>query len=435
MDQAHRTDGVGSRLQTPGLRIWVVNHYADPPEGMATRTFDIARRWAETGHEVTVFLSNFSHYRLAPMRRLRPLSLWTTERLDGVNLVWIRTAHYQHNNWRRAANMLSFAAVVVIAGVSRRPKPSVVIGVSVHPLAALSGWVIAAARRARFLVEITDLWPQTLIDLGRLRESSLSARAMRAVERFLYKRAERIVMLWRNTDEYVSSLGVSPDKILWVPHGVELERYEDLLPYDGAPTRPFRVMYMGGFVYSMAFDNLLAAARILQQRGRTDIRFYLVGAGTEREQVQREAHELGLTNVDFPSAVPKARIAERMSEADAFILGVRDVALYKYGQSLNKLMDYLAGGRPILYYGRSSYNPVELAGAGITCPPEDPAALADAVEQLADLSPDERMAMGRRGREYLIEHHTIPVLADRMLNALASQTSADGGVTAKRAAS
>jgi glycosyltransferase involved in cell wall biosynthesis len=104
-----------------------------------------------------------------------------------------------------------------------------------------------------------------------------------------------------------------------------------------------------------------------------------------------------------------------MGEADAFIYGLRDLALYRFGISLNKLTDYLAAGRPIVFFGRSSYDPVRDAEAGFSVPPGDPEQLADAVERLVDLTPRERMEMGERGRRYLLEHHNIPRLADRLL--------------------
>jgi glycosyltransferase involved in cell wall biosynthesis len=103
-----------------------------------------------------------------------------------------------------------------------------------------------------------------------------------------------------------------------------------------------------------------------------------------------------------------------MARADAFIYGLRDLPLYRYGISLNKLTDYLAGGRPIVFYGNSSYDPVAESEAGFSVPPEQPEAIADAVERLLALTPAERQAMGRRGREFLEQHHAIPGLARRM---------------------
>jgi glycosyltransferase involved in cell wall biosynthesis len=383
---------------------------------MATRTFDLSRRWVAAGHPTTVFVSDFNHYTFQYMHAMPWYRLWQEEDIDGVRMVWIKTTPYRLNDFRRAINMASFAVLALCAGVVRRPRPDVVIGVSVHPLAALSGWILAVVRRSRFFFEETDLWPQTLIDLGLLRADSLIARGLRSLEAFLYRRAERIVMLWRDTAPYVESLGGSAAKIVWVPHGVELSRYEALVPYEGAPGRPFRVMYLGGFVMSMSLDTILEAASILRKRGREDIHFLLVGSGTDRDAVIRKARDSGLSNVEFPNPVPKAEIASVMSSADAFIYGIRDLPLYRYGMSLNKLMDYLAGARPIIYSGNSSYNPVEIARAGYTVPPEDAPAVADAVERLVALSPEDRIAMGCRGHDYLLENHDIEALAARLLD-------------------
>jgi glycosyltransferase involved in cell wall biosynthesis len=402
------------------VRIWIVNHYADPPDGLATRTFDLSRALAGRGHEVTIFVSSFSHYRFEPMRDLGG-ALWRTEMIDGVRFVWLRGPGYRGNDWRRVLNMVSFAVAAVVRGAFDRGRPEVVIGVSVHPVAALAGWVLARLKGARFFLEVTDLWPQTLIDFQLLRPDSLAARAMRGLERFLFKRAERIIMLWRDTGDYVESVGVSRAKIVWIPHGVDLEKYRSLRPYDGgrhAP--PFVVMFLGGFVAANALDVILAAARILQERGRTDIELRLVGAGTERQSIVGEAAELGLTNVVFPAAVPKTMVPEVMGAADAFIYGIQDLPIYRYGISLNKLTDYLAGSRPIVFYGNSSYDPVSIARAGIQVPPANPSALADAIVRLAELAPEERLAMGRRGRAYLVENHAIPRLADRLEAALRS---------------
>ena len=403
------------------MRIWIVNHYADPPDGMATRSIDLARRFVERGHPTTIFASNFNHYRFAPVLSLG-FRLWRHVDVDGVRIVWIRTSHYRLNNWRRTVNMVSFTALVLLAGLFSRPRPDVVIGVSVHPLAAWAGYVLSRIKRARFFFEVTDLWPQTLIDLGRLKPHSLVARWLRSLERFLCLKAERIVMLLPNTDQYMQSIGVPLDKIVWIPNGVELGRYDTLVPYDGAKRPPFRVMFMGGFVASNALENILETARLLQERGRDDIEFILVGRGTDRDLVIQRARDLSLHNVRFPDPVPKPEIGRVMSEADAFIYALHDLPLYRYGVSLNKLTDYLAGGRPIIFSGHSAYDPVKQIGAGYSLPPDDPIAVADAIEKLFSLSPVERIDMGRKGREYVTEYHDIPKLATRLLATLEAKS-------------
>ena len=403
------------------MRIWIVNHYADPPDGLATRSFDIAKRMVEQGHPTTIFACAFSHYHFRYVRELgwRP---WKEEDIDGVRYVWIAANSYGGNDWQRVLNMVVFSTLTFIAGLVRRERPDVVVGVSVHPLAALTGYYLARVKGARFFFEVTDLWPQTLIDFGLLSENGRVAKAMRRLERYLFQRAERIVMLWRHTDEYVASQGISPSKILWVPHGVELERYEELEPYRGAPDRPFRIMFLGGFVASNSIDSILDAAEVLARKGRADIKFLLVGSGQERDRLIERARSLNLSNVEFPPAVPKRDVAAAMGRADAFIYGLRDLPLYRFGISLNKLTDYLAAGRPIVFFGKSTYDPVRDAEAGFSVPPGDPEVLAGAIERLVALTPEERMEMGERGRRYLMEHHNIPRLAERLLEVLATPT-------------
>jgi glycosyltransferase involved in cell wall biosynthesis len=396
------------------MRIWIVNHYADPPDGLATRTFDLARRMVQKGNPTTIFVCAFSHYHLKRVRELG-WRLWRDEDIEGVRYVWIAAPAYHRNDWRRVLNMLAFSTLAFVAGSLRRERPQVVVGVSVHPLAALSGYFLALTKGARFFFEVTDLWPETLIDFGRLRPDGRAARGMRTLERHLFEQAERIIMLWRHTDAYVESQGVSASKILWLPHGVELARYEELAPYDGGRQRPFRIMFLGGFVASNSLDSILEAAAVLEKRGRTDVKFILVGSGQEREGLIKQAKSMGLKNVDFRPAVPKRDVGRIMGEADAFIYGLRDLALYRFGISLNKLTDYLAAGRPIVFFGKSTYDPVRDANAGFSVPPGDSEVLADAVEQLADLKPQERMEMGERGRQYVLAEHNIPRLADRLL--------------------
>jgi glycosyltransferase involved in cell wall biosynthesis len=404
------------------MRIWVVNHYADPPDGLATRSFDLGKRWVEHGHPTTIFVSNFSHYHLKPVRRIPFPRLWLNEDIDGVTMVWLRSPGYRKNDWRRVLNMVTFSTLAVVAGVFRR-KPDVVIGVSVHPLAALAGWVMAKLRRARFFFEVTDLWPETLIEFGMLPAQSRRARYMRRLETFLFKHSERIVMLWRHTDEYVESQGVSRQRIAWIPHGVELSRYDSLATYDGVAHNPFKVVFLGGFVSANSLDTILDAALELKKRGRKDIRILLIGSGQDRAGIMDRARGLDLDNVEFPTAVPKAEIWRAMALADAFIYGLRDIPLYRYGISLNKLADYLASERPIIFFGRSTYDPVKEANAGFSVPPGDPVAIADAIERLAALSPEERKAMGLRGREYLMAHHNIPNLAERYIGILETAPS------------
>lgn len=398
--------------------IWIFNHYADTPDRQATRSFDLSHELVRRGHRVTIFASSFTHYRFRE-ERLTRAEAWMAEDVEGVRFVWLRTFSYRQNDWRRVVNMLSYAWRALRVAASIPEAPDVVIGVTVHPLAALAAYRLARVKRCRFFYEVTDLWPETLIQFGELSPRSPIAWGLRAVERFLFRRAERTIMLWRYADRYAVELGVAPEKVVWIPHGVTLSRYAGLPPYTGEVDGTFTVMYAGGLVRSNALDVVLDSAFLLQEEGVDAVRFVFVGDGTDRQRLVDRATALQVRNVEFREAVPKQELWRFMAEADAFVLSLADLPLYRYGISLNKLCDYLACGRPVLFVGRSTYNPVEEAAAGVTVPPGDARALATAIEHLRTLPAAERRRMGENGLAFVRAHHDIARLAEQLEAVLA----------------
>jgi len=410
------------------MNIWIVNHYADAPDRQSTRTYDLARKLVERGHHVTIFSAGFSHYSFKE-ERVPANENWVTEKCSGVRFIWLRTFPYQKIDWRRMLNMASFCWRTFWAACKLRDKPEVVSGVSVHPFAALTGWFLALIMGSHFFVEITDLWPEVLIDFGMLSSRNPITWMLRSLEKFLYRRAERILMIWPRTEEYVQRLGISPEKVVWLPHVAELSRYASLEPYDGMAKNPFTVMYLGTFNNSTGTWVVPEAAKLLRDRGVQNVRFVLVGDGSTRNNLMERCQEYGLRNIEFPGLVPKKDIARWMNQADAFLVSLKNVPLLKYGISLNKVCDYLASGRPTIFAGTPGYDPVQHANAGISVPGEDPEALADGIQQLLALTPDERVQMGRNGREYVARVHGLDVVAGRLESVLLGSYQGEPGVS------
>jgi glycosyltransferase involved in cell wall biosynthesis len=396
------------------MNIWIVNHYADTPDRPATRTFDLSRQLVRRGHRVTIFAAGFSHYSFKE-ERIRAGETQREEDWSGVKFIWLKTFPYHANGWRRLANIASFAWRALQAGRKSSEKPDAIIGVTVHPLAALSAYLLSLAKSARFFFEVTDLWPEALIDIGALSAKGPIAWMLRVLEKFLYQRAEKTIMLWPFAHEYTSGLGIPKEKVVWIPHGVDLSRLEELKAYDGAKEPPFTVMFLGGQSKYHGVDVILEAAQILELSGEQRVRFVIVGGGAENPRLVRRAKEMDLQSVEFRPQVPKPEIGKVMSDGDAFLFHIRELAsLRKYGISANKLYDYMSSGRPIIYAVNSRNNSVDEARAGVSIPAEDPKALAQAVLHLVSLTPQERIEMGQNGRAYLLKYHDIRLLAERL---------------------
>jgi len=407
------------------VNVWILNHYAATPAEQATRDYDLGRELVAKGHTVTIVASSFSHYRFAETR-LAPGQAWKSEIHDGVRFVWVRTSSYTKSDWRRAVNMLSYAWRAFRRGLTLPGRPDVVIGTCPHPFAPLAAYVLARLRRARFVYDVRDLWPQTPVEMGALRDGSVVTQTLRALERFLFARARLIVTVLPYAGDYVASRGIAREKVVWIPNGVNLTYYQDLAPYRGGAAGNFTVMYVGGHARYQGLDVLLDAARVLQDNGEETMRFVFVGDGPERPRLMARAVELGLRNTEFRGLVPKQQLFRVMEEADAFILKFKDLPLLRYGASPIKLFDYFAAGRPVVYACASRNNAVEESMAGLTAPPEDPAAIAKAVQALSAMPAEERSALGRNGLEYVKKHHDTRALAEKLEAVLAEVVARDG---------
>jgi glycosyltransferase involved in cell wall biosynthesis len=257
--------------------------------------------------------------------------------------------------------------------------------------------------------------------MGELSARNPITKALQVLERFLYRRAERIITLLPLAHEYITVCGVPQEKIIWIPNGVDLSRFGDFkVSASSEPERVFKVTYLGAHGQANALDVLIQTAKVIQDQGYYEIRFILFGDGPEKPKLMALAKELGLLNVEFRDPVPKAEAPKVLRAADATVFILHDLPLYSYGISVNKLFDYLAASKPLILAGRPANNPVEEARCGLTVPPQDPEALAEAIVKLYQMSPEERAKMGKRGREYVEKHHDIRKLAAHLEEVLHS---------------
>ncbi len=395
------------------MKVWLVNHYALPPQRSGgTRHYSLARGLIRRGHDVTLIASSVDYMR-SQESHLAPGEPARLEIQDEVPFLWLRTPPYQGNSLRRVANMLAFARRVRTVVPRRLARPDVIVGSTPHLFGAWAAYRLARRLGVPFVLEVRDLWPQTLIDLGGFSPYHPFILLLAALERTLYRRAHAIVSLLPGGPDYIAQKVGRQEGVFWIPNGVDFSLIPDPVP--PPPGEPFVVMYAGAHGLANGLDVALAAARQLQQQGWGErVQFRFVGDGPEKARLMAQAAAWRLTNVQFEPLVSKAEIYHYLQEAGAFLLIVRKSSLYQWGFSMNKLFDYLAMARPIIISNVSKYNPVKKDQAGIVVPPDDPDALARAIQQLAQTSPEERWAMGLRGRAYVEQEHNLDRLAERL---------------------
>lgn len=397
--------------------VWILNHYAQEPGGAGgTRHFHLAEYLRNYGWQATIVAASVDH--ATGLQRLNAQEKQRLETIQGVPFLWINTPTYTGNGGGRISNMLSYTwRVLLPATTAALPRPDVIVGSSVHPFAAVAGALLAWRFKVPFVFEVRDLWPQTLIDMGRLREGSLMVWGLRKLERWLYRRAARTVVLLPHAWQYIVPLGIAKEQVVWIPNGVDLALFPPPASIEEkAAGQPFTLMYFGAHGQANGLDTLLAAMQIVQQTPEGEnIRLRLIGDGPLKQCLIEQAQAIGLNNVEFEDPVPKSQIPGLAAQADAFVITVLDLPkLYRYGISMNKLFDYMAGARPIIIASSAANNPIQEAQAGITVLPGQPYALADAICRLAATPAQERQQTGRNGRAYIEKNHGFSQLANKL---------------------
>lgn len=373
-----------------------------PPEtnAPANRLYDHAVRWVEAGHEVTVVTCapNFPDGKVFSGYRNR---WYKVEELDGIRVVRMKTYITSNEGFlKRTLDYVSFMLSGFVGGLFQK-RPDVVVASSPQFFAAVGGWALAAVRRKPFIFELRDLWPASIVAVGAMQESR-TIRLLEKLELFLYRRAKRVVAVTHAFKQDLISRGINADKIEVVLNGVDLERYQPIIPdkdllRDHGLDDKFVVGYLGTHGLAHALARVLEAAELL--RDHEKIVFLFVGAGAAKAELEAQARDQGLTNVRFVPRQPKEAMPSYWSLCDLALIPLRNTPVFE-SVIPSKMFECMAMGIPVLM----SLPEGEATGilnetdAGVCVPPEDPQAMADVIQALHG-DPQRRVALRQRGLE------------------------------------
>ena len=404
------------------MNILYINHYAGSPAlGMEYRPYYLAREWVRAGHRVQMLAASHSH-----VRAHQPAA--GEEVIDGIAYRWYATPAYAGNGLGRVKNIASFLRQVWVdtGRWVREFRPDVVIASSTYPMDIWVARRIARQARAKLVYEVHDLWPLSPIELSGMSPRHPFALLCQAAENAAYRDADVVVSMLPKVQDHMASHGLDLRKLHIVPNGITLDEWQgepEALREDVARALAAArasgatvVGYAGSMGLPNALDNLLGAAALLKDQ---PLQFVLVGGGHEQARLMQRVQQEGLQQVCFLPPIPKLQVPRFLAGVDMAFIGWQRVPIYRFGIAPNKLMDYMMARCAVLHAVDAGNDPVAEAGAGLTVPPESPSALAQGLLALAALPLDERRAMGERGRQFVLAHHTYPVLAQRFLDAVA----------------
>lgn len=406
------------------MHILYLNHYAGTPTlGMEYRPYYLAREWVRAGHTVHMIAASFSHVRAHQPELDNGASIQT---ISGIRYQWVPTPRYQGNGWGRMKNIWVFLSAVwgMADRLVAQQRPDVVIASSTYPMDIWVARRLARKARAKLVFEVHDLWPLSPIELSGMSPSHPFAQLCAWAERSAYRHADVVVSMLPKVHDYMASRGLDLRKLHVVPNGISPEEWqgepEPLRSDVAAVLSACRAKgqhvlgYAGSMGLPNALDHLLDAVRELNDES---VAVVMVGDGHERERLVRRIADEGLSRVHWLPPIPKAQVPSFLAAIEVAYIGWQRVPIYRFGIAPNKLMDYMMAGCAVLHAVEAGNDPVAESGCGITVEPESASALRDGLQQLMALSPQERRAMGERGRAYVKAHHVYPVLAERFLAA------------------
>lgn len=394
-----------------------------PPEvgAGAARAGEMAERWQDKGTAVTIFtgMPNRPEGRIHQAYRGR---VFIKEEWHGITVrrSWLY-ASPRHGMGRTLLNNLSFMTTSGFDVASNAGRLDVLIASSPPFFPHISGTLIAAVRRVPLVLEVRDLWPDYLADMGHLR-NAYARRMVFGLERKLLHRADHVVTVTEALKKRLLEKGLPAEKITVIPNGVDPSLYYKSaepapLPDLRSDRSKFTVGYLGNFGAGQALEVVVRAAELLQ-RQKPEVRVVMAGDGTEGQAIHRLAASLGVNNLTIHPPVSKDRTRAFYNACDVCLVPLAPLKSLA-GALPTKLFESLACERPVIasVEGESAAL-IEGAKAGMVVPPGDAPALASAIQGMHAISEAERAEMGRRGREAVIARFSRAAGADRFLDLL-----------------
>ena len=399
------------------LSIAFVTQYYPPEIGAPqARVLETARAWVRAGHTVTVLTGMPNHPTGVVPERWRG-RLTAVEREPGIEVrrSWLLPARNK-GAVRRTLAHATCAATSFLRGSAGARAADVFVATSPPLFTGLVGLRLARAARRPFVLDVRDLWPDAIVDLGIARNGA-AVRMLRRLERHLYRQADRVTAVTEAFAEKIAKSGAKARRVAVVKNGVDLARFTTLP--DRATARAafkipnkFTVLYLGAHGVAQGLDKLLPAAKALEDK----VTFLFVGEGAEKERIKAEAEKIWCKGVVFHDPVAREHVPYAYAAADVVLVSLKKTPLMESFLP-SKAFEAMGAGKPVVAAVAGEAATLLQGGGAIVVPPGDAGALAIAVKGLVT-DPARVAALSKEARARAEKEFDRDVLATRWLRVL-----------------
>jgi len=365
--------------------LFISNNFPPEVNAPATRVYEHARQWVQDGHEVEV-LTSAPHFPEGYVYDGYE-NAFATEAVDGIKVT--RVPMYVSPNegiFRRTLSFVTFMLSTRWFARRLQQKPDVVVATSPQFFAGVAGYLMSRYQRVPFVLEIRDLWPESVVAVGAMPRNAV-IRFFERIERFLYEKADHIVVVTNAFKRFITQKGIDPGKITVLKNGADLGVWEEALDTDRIEALrrqhglagKFVASYIGTIGMAHRVDVMMEAA---QQCTDPDVVFMVIGTGSEREKLEARQAELQLPNVRLLEKVTKDEVRYLLALTDVSVVHLRASPLFKTVIP-SKIFEAMATRTPIvLGVEGETREIIEEADAGIPIRPEQADELVEAVLRL-----------------------------------------------------
>lgn len=358
------------------MNVWIVNHYAIPPSmGGLVRHYYFSRYLQERGHEVKIFTSSKIHN--TDINMISGSDLFLKKRVDGIEYTFVKSRNYSGNGMDRIVNLADFPFKIwkTMKMFLKKDKPDVIYTSSPDLFVALFALVFGKRHKIPVVVEIRDLWPESIVEYNGMSRLNPIIQVLYQLEKWIYKKSNKIIFTMEGGRDYIQDKKwgniVDLRKVCYVNNGVDLAEYVKDIEQnvfsdsDLDDNKKFKVVYVGSIRTANNVENLVRVAERLDIQGESDISILVYGDGTDRQRLEKMCLQRGLKNIIFKGKVDKKFVPYILSKSNLNILNYKQATTWKYGGSQNKQFEYLASGRPICANVKMGYSIIEKYGCGI----------------------------------------------------------------------